>query len=195
MKSTLSIIFIRHAEGIHNTDNKFRTAFDIKYKDAELTFKGIEQAKNLRKYLEKFDIDLVYCSPLTRCIQTMNYSLTNYDKEIFIDDRLIERLGADCVNIRKDKKELQNLSLYKINIDNVLEKIPEIEYFEFDSSVYNRIKSWYDEMIKIIKEKKCKKYRILVYSHAEILTIFFKYMFNKDEVFYNADPKEVIIEI
>ena len=142
----LSIIFIRHGEGTHNTQ-KMRSAFDITYEDAPLTELGIKQAKDLRHIFNNIKIDEIYCSPLYRCLQTAEYSINDYKREFIIDDRLIERLGADCVNMRKNKYELQKLTKNKLNIKKVEEEQSTVEYYETNQQMYIRGKAWFEELL------------------------------------------------
>jgi len=58
--------------------------------DISLNATGIAQAKALKEKLKGIKFDKVYCSPLTRCRQTLEYSYSG-DAPIIFDDRLTER--------------------------------------------------------------------------------------------------------
>ena len=105
---------MRHGEAEHNVafhahgESVFR---DTKYRDAPLTEKGIEQAREAAKALSKFDIIDIWTSPLTRCIQTAEevFEETN-PSSIILHDNLLECLGGGHVcNERREKSELKKL--------------------------------------------------------------------------------------
>ena len=192
MTREITIFFIRHAQGYHNIN--YRTLDDTRFKDASLTNLGIQQSINLQKNLN-IKIDLVYSSPLSRCIQTMNYSIPNYNGKIMIDDRLIERLG-DIASMRKPKNELHLLTDKKLNLENVDPfNIPYWTHgLEPDEYVFNRAKNWFGSLIEYIKINPEIK-NIIVYSHSEILGLLFHYLFKKDGRFFNAECKKIIVAI
>ncbi|KLU83715.1 hypothetical protein MAPG_02766 [Magnaporthiopsis poae ATCC 64411] len=66
------LIFIRHAQALHNLRNKIH--------DPDLTDLGREQSRTLCKHLQetlpgKLDVDLIIVSPMRRCIQTAQIGL------------------------------------------------------------------------------------------------------------------------
>lgn len=68
------IHFCRHAQSQGNIGN-------ISVIDSPLTGQGIEQAKMLEGHF-----DIVICSPMRRCLETLHYSNLTYDKLIISQD-------------------------------------------------------------------------------------------------------------
>lgn len=82
------IYFIRHGE----TDSNKSHIICGGGKDVSLNKNGIKQAEKAAKNLQKYDFDVVFCSPMKRVVETLNILLKNYKKvPIFFDERLVER--------------------------------------------------------------------------------------------------------
>lgn len=108
-------IFLRHAEAEHNV--AFREKQDLsvfleeQYKDARLTQVGLRQAQEAAKNLSDLSIIDIWCSPLTRCIQTAEEVFEESNASgLYLHDNLLERLGGGHVcNSRKSKTEIKQL--------------------------------------------------------------------------------------
>lgn len=74
---------IRHAEGYHN-------AYKIPEHDPALTNKGVRQAQKIKTHA-----DLVLCSPMRRCKETLEYSGITYG-ECRVDPMVRERGSGRC---------------------------------------------------------------------------------------------------
>jgi broad specificity phosphatase PhoE len=86
----MKIYITRHGETQWNTENRIQG-----WSNSNLTNKGIENAKRLGESLSSVNIDLIYCSPLGRTIETAKYILGNKNTEIIIDEHFKEmNLGA-----------------------------------------------------------------------------------------------------
>lgn len=136
-------IFVRHGEADHNVafHSVGNSAFeDTNYKDALLTEKGKEQAKNVAKELSSYNILELWCSPLTRCIQTAEeiFEETSCGK-LYLHDNLLERQGGNHVcNERKTKSELK--ALYKCwDFNFIAEKPVYWNERENQTSLYTRM--------------------------------------------------------
>jgi broad specificity phosphatase PhoE len=201
MYRILTLFFVRHGQGHHNAAAEKYGNYvyrDILYKDAELTTDGIKQAIDLQDFFKINPPDIVYSSSLKRCVQTMNYSLTNYNSEIFVDDRIIERLGDMC-NYRSDKGLLSKLTNKNLNLDKVSNEIPWIYRTENNKEILERATSWYNDMIKVVKSDQNIK-NIVIYSHYEFLEVIFKKMLDKEnkdsfEGFKNCEVRKIIIKL
>lgn len=80
-----SIIFIRHCESVHNY--RIRNNLDVdddSLRDCGITEVGIQQAAKLN-----FHFDILFISPMKRCLETLANSNITAD-EIVVDDRLRE---------------------------------------------------------------------------------------------------------
>lgn len=107
----ITFYLLRHAQGIHNTDEfrKNPTAYyDTQYMDAELTEKGIEQARNAREQFKTIVFDAIYCSPLRRCRQTLLEILPQSAHiNVHLDDRLLEQpYGGNIVDKRLERDKI-----------------------------------------------------------------------------------------
>jgi len=161
---------IRHGTALHNVlyDKIGVKAYKSpKYTDTPLVDKGHVEAIQLgNTWKEKYKIDIVFVSPLTRTIQTAkNIFQGNNVKMVAIDEILEYPQGVEHCNKRKNKNELQKL--YP-NIDFSL--IPEkSSYWKDNENLYelkNRSKKFKD-FLKTRQEKK-----ICIVSHSTFLKEF-----------------------
>ena len=81
------IYLLRHAQSLANTKGILAGQDN----SVELSKKGAKEANEIVGYLESLKIAKVYCSPLTRCVQTITPFMTKNPKiEFEIEPRLIE---------------------------------------------------------------------------------------------------------
>ncbi|CAM9357353.1 unnamed protein product [Chrysoparadoxa australica] len=64
------VYFIRHGQSFANLKSMRERESDQALRDSVLTRAGAKQAENLQKVVEKWDVQMVLTSPMTRCIQT-----------------------------------------------------------------------------------------------------------------------------
>jgi broad specificity phosphatase PhoE len=112
LKMPPTFIFVRHGEAKHNVSfhQKGESAFsDEENRDAPLTEKGIEQARESGKRLSSYHIIDIWSSPLTRCMQTAEEIFEECDAgELYLHDNLLECLGGGHIcNTRKSKRTIQ----------------------------------------------------------------------------------------
>lgn len=94
----MTVVCLRHAQATHNLgfllDENAYT--DPRFRDAPLTEAGLEQAADAANNLQNEfgTFDAIFCSPLTRCLQTAAAVAAVAPAPIFADDRLIEEQGA-----------------------------------------------------------------------------------------------------
>lgn len=163
-------IFMRHGEAEHNlafhqTGNSVFT--DEKYTDAPLTEKGATQAEESAKKLASFKIVDIWCSSLTRCIQTAEevFEWVNV-KNLYLHDNLLERQGGGYVcNTRKPKGELKKNYPY---FD--MKSIPELPSLwvqrESEYILYQRLFMFMKLLEDIYKDVDTDSY-ILIVGHAD----------------------------
>jgi broad specificity phosphatase PhoE len=140
---------VRHGEAAHNVAFHAvgESAFeDERYRDAELTEKGIEQAKEVGQKLSSFNILAIWSSPLMRCIQTTEEIFEETSAQtIYLHDNLLERLGGNHVcNERKPKSVLEKkYKFYKLSRTIISENLSEKPVFwkerENQHSLYRRM--------------------------------------------------------
>lgn len=139
-------IFVRHGEATHNVafHQEGESAFeDVRWKDAELTEKGKEQAKKVGEELASYKIKDIWCSPLTRCIQTAEEIFEETScEDLYLHDNLLERQGGNHVcNERKLKSEIKKLhSIWDVT------HLPDIPMYwgprEHQMALYSRMLSF-----------------------------------------------------
>ena len=122
----MKLILVRHGETEQNL-NHF-----IQGKDGgKLTQKGIDQAKKTGKELkEKYKIDMIFCSPLKRCVDTLENILGEDPIEgpIFMSKLIEERdfgeyTGMESVLVDWDELDKDN----KINEEMGVESLVDLE--------------------------------------------------------------------
>jgi broad specificity phosphatase PhoE len=106
------VYLLRHAQSVANTKGILAGQDD----SVELSKDGFKQSKELASYLKTLNISEVYCSPLTRCIQTITpFMKVNPKIDFKIEPDLIEMnygdwSGKKLRTLSKDKrwKNVQN---------------------------------------------------------------------------------------
>lgn len=122
----MKLILIRHGETEENA-NHIVSGID----ESKLTKKGIEQAKKAGKELnEKYKVDMVFCSPLKRCVDTLENILCEYpfEGQIFMSKLIEERdfgeyTGMEDVLVDWEEIDKDN----KINREMGVESLSELE--------------------------------------------------------------------
>lgn len=94
---SINITIIRHAPTEYNKNNIFMGTKDILVDEMELVGDRIEKIRN-NKYLQ--GVYDWYSSPLSRAVETAKAITIN--KNIVLDDRLIERCLGDWQGLNKD---------------------------------------------------------------------------------------------
>ena len=105
-------ILVRHGEAEHNVAYHVEgeSAFsNPKVKDAPLTEKGKEQSRQTGTRLADKNIIDIWCSPLTRTIQTAEELFEETSaRNMYLHDSLLETLGGNHIcNERKPKYEIK----------------------------------------------------------------------------------------
>ena len=122
----MKLILVRHGETEENLNHL------IQGKDeGRLTQKGIDQAKKTGKELkEKYKIDMIFCSPLKRCVDTLENILSEDPIEgpIFMSKLIEERdfgeyTGMESVLVDWDELDKNN----KINEEMGVESLIDLE--------------------------------------------------------------------
>ena len=86
------VYLLRHAQSVANTKGILAGQDD----SVELSKDGFKQSKELANYLLTLKVSQVYCSPLTRCIQTITpFMKANPKIEFHIEPELIEMNYGD----------------------------------------------------------------------------------------------------
>jgi len=199
----MKLFLIRHGFAYHNLafEKEGEKVFnDPKYRDARLTPLGIKQSINAGKKLAKIKFNKIYCSPLFRCIETVDNLLTTShvimntvysapkNEFIILDDRLIESQNHIC-NKRHEKVEIEKFVTRfnkKFDLSNV--SLNYNFYFK-EFNIKNRIKSFILDLKKIHSDNE----NILIVSHYDWLFNFFELLSGEGYIFKNCEIKIVKI--
>ncbi len=79
----MDLIYLRHGQTQWNLERKLQGRTDVPLNDT-----GIEGAKKAFKILKNYTFDAIYCSPLQRARQTLQYAYPDADP--ILDERLAE---------------------------------------------------------------------------------------------------------
>ena len=79
----MELIYLRHGQTEWNVTGRLQGRSDVPLNDV-----GIEGAKRAGEILKQYSFDAIFCSPLTRTVQTLQYALPDAKPEL--DDRLLE---------------------------------------------------------------------------------------------------------
>jgi len=138
------VIFIRHAQSLHNKIalEKGSKGIDFEEKwskdliDASITELGLEQTQTLSPKLLDLNFTYVFTSPLNRSIETLYYSLKNnpnFSKlKLFVHPLLNEKVSSSCDLSMKIDDKKKFLSYMNINLD-----------FKYFDEIYNDINKDY----------------------------------------------------
>lgn len=144
------LYLVRHGE---TNKNKYGLIQGIT--EADLSEKGIEDAKKLQDLVASLDVDVVISSPLRRALDTAKI-ITNNKYPINIDDRIIERDWGLCEGASIDEVDTVKCWNFSINTkDNAIECVQDF---------MKRISEFLEEIRIKYKDKK-----VLVVSHSAVL--------------------------
>jgi broad specificity phosphatase PhoE len=96
----MKLILVRHGETEENLEHILAGK-----NGGKLTQKGKDEAKKLGKELkEKYKIDVVFCSPLDRCVETLENILEEYpiEGQIFMSKLIEERDFGEYTGVNRD---------------------------------------------------------------------------------------------
>ena len=133
----------------HATTDDNENGIASGHKDVKLSELGISQAKNLPKELRSISFDIVFCSDLSRAVDTADLAFKG-KKPIIIDVRLRE---VDYGDLNGAKKEL---------IESIKTKHIEKPFLNGES--YEQRKEMIKEFLSEVKEKYPNK-NILIIGH------------------------------
>jgi broad specificity phosphatase PhoE len=197
----MEIYFVRHGQSTENEASDKGIAYD---KDnIILTKLGQEQAKKTGKYLEEMEkFDMVFCSPIKRCVETAQKIIENmnYKGEIIKSNLLVEigEFNNPTAGLSKEEKKdffQKNKNIMdlhkKISSEKNLFKVVELEEKLNDKyAKYTKSEPDLETSIKNIKKflafiKKQNFKRILVVTHGALINVIMKIITNINPNNYN----------
>lgn len=150
----MEILFVRHGKTEWNEQKKMQGGVDI-----ELNKEGIEHAEIMSKKLQNTDIDVAFCSPLTRAKQTMDIINNSRENKIpVIENGALSERDYGFYEGRNKKNFNYNLVWdynEPLNIEN---------FFDFAWPI---IKFIFGTLLRAYKDKK-----VLIVSHGGVSKIF-----------------------
>jgi len=122
----MKLILVRHGETDANKNGIIQGVNENKLNET-----GIKQAREVGKELKKkYKIDMVFCSPIVRCVETLNNILEEYpiDGQIFMSKLIVERdfgeyTGLENKVVNKDEMDKDN----KINEEMGVESLKSLQ--------------------------------------------------------------------
>jgi broad specificity phosphatase PhoE len=179
----MKLILTRHGQTYANEKNLYEGVGDSK-----LNAIGIEQVKLVGKLLKDYNITKIYCSPKTRCIQTLeaikdeNISINNGNTE-FLENLVETNFG---LWEGKDYKTISNEFPKQWN--------DFLDYTNFIFPEGESTKEFYDRCTKAIIyiiEASSKDDTVLVVAHSGVIRVILCYLLDIGQKgFYFVRPKQ-----
>lgn len=174
----MRVTFIRHGFAEHNQgflDEGESAYSSLKYRYSNLTDIGNKQTRKL--VVPKADI--VFVSPLTRCIQTAR-NIYGTNQMLHLSDGLLETQGPFPCNWR-EPKGLLNVKYKNVNTDLISPNYTIQEEAETDLHMEERANQTLEYLIRKSKSMGLKS--MAVVTHNDWLESIFKRPFKNAEVF------------
>ena len=163
----MELYVARHGETLSNLEKRITG----REGDSPLTERGIEQAKSLKKSLEKIDFDAVYTSPSNRAIDTINIALGDR-YEILIDDRLAEIGLGVMEGMTYDDVSITFPDSGMLFMFNPTSYIPPLKG-EHLTDMIKRVDSFLNDIIRNNYDK------VFVLTHAYVLRVLYSCTIDK----------------
>ncbi len=179
-----NIFVVRHGETDFNKDGKYLGRID-----ESLNCSGITQAKELAVFLKDLNIEIIYCSPLKRAIETANFIKSQLNCGIIVDESFIERSLGIYEGLTKNEIKYKYPDLFNKNITRIFDNAP--PEGEIINQVIERV---FNGLQKINDEKRYSN--ILIVTHgfvAKAINKFFNEKITEEEFFnFNLKNAEII---
>ena len=168
------IFVIRHGETDSNKEGRY-----LGRRNESLNAIGINQAKRLAKKTSDLDIEIIYCSPLKRAIETTKFIKTNHTCEVVIDEHFIERSIGIYEGLTKEEAKNKYPDLYAQNITRIFNDAP--PNGETTNEVIKRVFAGLNEI-----KNQNKFSNILISTHgfiAKVINKFFNPQISEQDFF------------
>ena len=171
----MKIILIRHGESLGNALKGDDAVFTGRW-DYDLTPVGYQQAEALRNCSMLDNVDVYYCSPLKRAVQTANAFLNT---ELIIDERIQERSlgdfeGKRIIDVKSDPQYAKYFSdpFYMRFRKDFVAKAPNGESY---GDVCRRVRPFVQELVEDNTDK------VGIISHFVIIKCIMKELLDLSE--------------
>jgi len=152
----MKIYAVRHGETVENANNCL-----VGRINSSLTENGLNQAKEVSKYFENKNIDLIVSSPLDRCKQTAE-AISNHKINIIYSDKLLGRDHGEFTGLPRDTVNYDDYWNYNKNL--------KYEKAENIRDLYNRVGTLIEDLKKEYSDK-----NIIIVTHSGILRVLYYY--------------------
>lgn len=160
------ILVVRHGQTDWNAKNIMHGQTDV-----PLNQLGIKQAEDLMERLQNVAVDICYCTHLSRSEETARIILQYHPNvDLLFDDRLLE--------LYKGNLEGTNNNSEHMLLDESLDILKQFRV-ESKAHFYNRVKSFYDEILEKYNNK-----TILIVAHSGTVKM--------SEFYFNAPNKDIV---
>ncbi len=170
------IYLVRHGKTDWNIEKRIQGHIDISLND-----NGKQQVENVAETIKNLKIDEIYSSDLLRAKETAEIINKKFKLDIKVDRRLREFNYRDLEGVVKTS--------YTEEMWDDINKDPEKVHVEPSEKVFDRIKSFFDEL-DINKN-------YLIVTHGGVLRVIMYYFDNKDifdKEFFNKEYCHMKIE-
>lgn len=170
-----NIFVVRHGETDFNKEGRY-----LGRTDEPLNSLGISQAKEIAKKTKGLNVEIIYCSPLKRAVQTARFIAKSCSCEIIVKECFIERSIGDYEGLTKDEAKNKYPNLYLKNITRIFNEAP--PKGETINEVMARVYSGLNEI-----KNQDKFSNVLILTHGFVAKVINKY-FNpqiSDQDFFN----------
>lgn len=172
------VTFLRHGQATHNVDAAYHSPTN---RDAPLTVEGVRQAWGVReggRLGRSGDFDVIYCSPLRRCCQTLLGVMAGVDlRPVILDDRLMEPQGDAICNRRAEVDDLRRAApaawrLSGVGLTNPFDILAEGGSVgdEGHRGFEQRVRSFTEEVLRRVPSGSS----VLVVSHHDWIRTWFR---------------------
>ena len=178
----MKIIFFRHGE----TDYNVKCLLQGAGINSMLNKKGIQQAKELALKTSSLGLEKIYCSTLTRAIQTATLTAAACGLDVEPIKGVEEFHYGDAEGMTLKAAAEKYIDMKKIIFD-------EVDESAYDKSLpkgetIRQCVKRFEKALKRIKKLNQGKYKCIgVFTHGAIMCLIYDYFYHERKVFKNCD--------
>jgi len=151
-----TIILLRHGQALNNTKRILAGRSD----GIDLTYEGINQAKNIAEFIKPLNISTIYTSPIKRAQNTAEIVADHNSINYCIDDRLIELETGQFTGMNYDKLFSKHGNVFL----KFYEGDPEIKNYGVET--FSEVKDRISNIVNFVSKKHSEQ-KILLVTHMD----------------------------
>ncbi len=151
-----TIILLRHGQALNNTKRILAGRSD----GIDLTYEGINQAKNIAEFIKPLNISTIYTSPIKRAQNTAEIVADHNSINYCIDDRLIELETGQFTGMNYDKLFSKHGNVFL----KFYEGDPEIKNYGVET--FSEVKDRISNIVNFVSQKHSEQ-KILLVTHMD----------------------------